>query len=306
MTLTDPDGNQFPADCGFINGGVEIQSLESGCIVHEEFTNPGLYCWTGVIEFLDGTTIPLDQCPFEILALPEPPQVQLTKTCEVIDEIAPGTIKWVIEFTNTGDTDWTTATLDDQQLEALLGNPGFFPLDLPGPLEPGLDASLTISASDLAEGTYTNQATIIVENEFGLSNSATSEEVSCTILPNQIDVDIDIKPGSFPNSINTRSMGLVPVAILGSEDFDVTTIDVTTLMFGTASPAHDLTDLDTYFEHLQDVNEDGWLDLVSHYKQKETGIGCFDTEATLSGNLLATGPGPLIEGTDSVNPKCKP
>ena len=123
--------------------------------------------------------------------------------------------------------------------------------------------------------------------------------------PENIDVDIDIKPGSFPNSINTKSMGLVPVAILGSANFDVTQVDVTTLSFGPAgaAPAHDLTDLDTYFVHLQDVNEDGFLDLVSHYKQKETGIACGDTEATLSGNLLPALGGTPIEGTDSVNPK---
>ncbi len=118
-----------------------------------------------------------------------------------------------------------------------------------------------------------------------------------------VSVDIDIKPGIDPNSINLRSMGVVPVAILGSDTFDVTDVDVTTLMFGTASPAHDLTDSDTYNEHIQDVNDDGFLDLVSHYKQKETGIGCSDIEATLTGELLDGTP---IEGTDSVNPKCKP
>jgi len=120
-----------------------------------------------------------------------------------------------------------------------------------------------------------------------------------------IQVDIDIKPGSFPNSINTKSMGVVPVAILGSANFDVTTIDVTTLTFGpnSASPSHDLTDLDTYFDHLQDVNDDGFLDLVSHYKQKETGIACGDPDATLSGNLLPAFGAIPIEGTDSVNPK---
>jgi len=118
-----------------------------------------------------------------------------------------------------------------------------------------------------------------------------------------IDVDIDIKPGSDPNSINTRSMGVVPVAILGSDTFDVTDVDVTTLMFGGASPVHDLSDSDTYDEHIQDVNDDGFDDLVSHYKQKETGVACGDTEATLTGELLDGTP---IEGTDSVNPKCKP
>jgi len=47
-----------------------------------------------------------------------------------------------------------------------------------------------------------------------------------------IEVEIDIKPGSDPNSINTNSMGLVAVAILSSVSFDATQVDVTTLAFG--------------------------------------------------------------------------
>jgi len=120
-------------------------------------------------------------------------------------------------------------------------------------------------------------------------------------FPNgEVDIDIDIKPNSDPNSINTKSMGVVPVAILGSDTLDVTDVVVSTLMFGNASPAHDLSDPDTYNEHIQDVNGDGFLDLVSHYKQKDIGIACGDTEATLTADLLD---GTTIEGTDSVNPK---
>jgi hypothetical protein len=115
-----------------------------------------------------------------------------------------------------------------------------------------------------------------------------------------IEVDIDIKPGSYPNSINVKSNGVVPVAILGSDVFDVTSVDVTTLAFGPAgaSPVHDLTNADTYFYHLQDVNGDGWLDLVAHFRQKEAGLMKGDTEATLTG---ATWGGIPFEGTDSVN-----
>jgi len=123
--------------------------------------------------------------------------------------------------------------------------------------------------------------------------------------PDVIDFDIDIKPGSDPNSINTKSMGVVPVAILGSASFDVLDVDVTTLAFGPASaaPVHDLTNPDTFDDHLQDVNGDGFDDLVSHYKQKETGIVCGDTEAPL---IVSTTGGEFILGTDSVNPKgCK-
>jgi len=42
-------------------------------------------------------------------------------------------------------------------------------------------------------------------------------------------VDIDIKPGSYPNAINLGSHGLIPVAILSSEDFDAKTVDPDTV-----------------------------------------------------------------------------
>jgi hypothetical protein len=40
-----------------------------------------------------------------------------------------------------------------------------------------------------------------------------------------LDVTIDIKPGSYPNSINLGSAGVVPVAIFSNESFDATTIN---------------------------------------------------------------------------------
>jgi hypothetical protein len=45
------------------------------------------------------------------------------------------------------------------------------------------------------------------------------------------EVEIDIKPGSYPNCFNINGHGVIPVAILGSADFDVAQIDVTTLDF---------------------------------------------------------------------------
>ncbi|MBA7686010.1 hypothetical protein ES703_94441 [subsurface metagenome] len=114
------------------------------------------------------------------------------------------------------------------------------------------------------------------------------------------EVAIDIKPGSYPNSINLKKeKGVIPVAILGSATFDVTTVDVTTLSFGPggANPAHDLTDPDVYADHLQDVNEDGYIDLVSHYVSSESGIVSDDTSACLSGEY---GGGLPFTGCDSV------
>jgi len=44
-----------------------------------------------------------------------------------------------------------------------------------------------------------------------------------------ITVSIDIKPGSWPNPINKGSKGVISVAICGTEDFDVMTIDPSTV-----------------------------------------------------------------------------
>ena len=39
----------------------------------------------------------------------------------------------------------------------------------------------------------------------------------------------DIKPGSDTNPINPMGRGVIPVALLGSDTFDVADVDVTTL-----------------------------------------------------------------------------
>jgi hypothetical protein len=47
----------------------------------------------------------------------------------------------------------------------------------------------------------------------------------------EISVDIDIKPGSSPNAININGNGVIPVAVLGSAEFDASQVDVSTLTF---------------------------------------------------------------------------
>jgi concanavalin A-like lectin/glucanase superfamily protein len=106
-------------------------------------------------------------------------------------------------------------------------------------------------------------------------------------------VAIDIKPSSFPNSINPRSEGVIPVAILTTNTFDAITVDPTTVLFGAtgneAAPVRSA---------LEDVDLDGDTDMILHFNTQDTGIVCGDTSASLAGETFG---GQAIKASDSIN-----
>jgi hypothetical protein len=114
-----------------------------------------------------------------------------------------------------------------------------------------------------------------------------------------IPVEIDIRPGSDINPVNPFSRGVIPVAILGSEAFDVADVDVTTLALGPegAPLAH------RNGPHVKDANHDGVEDLLAHFRTEETGVAFGDTEACVTGETLDGTP---LEGCDFINtqPNC--
>ena len=104
-----------------------------------------------------------------------------------------------------------------------------------------------------------------------------------------------------PEVLDRTHLAPVDLAHLrfGSQTFDVTSIDVTTLAFGpgVAPPAHDLTDSFAYHRHLQDVNLDGLEDLITHFRVQDTGIVYGKQSATLTGETFD---GRVIDASDSI------
>jgi hypothetical protein len=111
-------------------------------------------------------------------------------------------------------------------------------------------------------------------------------------LPAKITVEIDIKPGSFPNTINPTSEDVIPVAVLTTNTFAATTLDPTTVRFGRtgteAAPVHSA---------LEDVDGDGDTDMILHFNTHETAIQCGDTLASLAGKTFD---GQMIQGSNSI------
>lgn len=71
---------------------------------------------------------------------------------------------------------------------------------------------------------------------------------------------IDIKPGSYPNSINPNSRGNIPVAVLTNGSFYANAVNPDTIVFLDATPVKWI---------MEDVDNDGDMDLILHFKTQE-------------------------------------
>lgn len=123
----------------------------------------------------------------------------------------------------------------------------------------------------------------------------------------------DIKPGSCPNPVNTKSGGVLPAAIVGGADFDVSQIDPATVRLeGVVALRWDYEDVATPYELLSqepdayacsEAGPDGYMDLTLKFDSKAL-VGALgpvsDREVRIlqfTGNLLDGTP---ITGEDVV------
>lgn len=121
---------------------------------------------------------------------------------------------------------------------------------------------------------------------------------------------IDIKPGACPNPVNVKSKGVLPVAVPGTEDFDVTAIDPASIRLeGIAPLRSSVEDVSTPYANSQGEcdcsieGEDGVVDLTLKFDTQtivSTMGEITDGEVrvlTLTGNLFD---GTEIEGKGCI------
>jgi hypothetical protein len=114
-------------------------------------------------------------------------------------------------------------------------------------------------------------------------------------LPEVPEVQIDVRPDSDENPIQLSSRGVVPVVLYGEVDFAVEDVEVATLMFGpdAAAVAH------RNGPHFDDVDGDGLLDMVLHYRVADIGLTTDDVVVCLNGEHVDGTP---FEACDDVMP----
>jgi hypothetical protein len=133
------------------------------------------------------------------------------------------------------------------------------------------------------------------------------------IVPKPATVAVDIKPGSCPNPVNVKSSGVLPIAILGTDDCDITTIDPTSVRLAGVEPLRSgYEDVATPVSDTNDCNcitdgPDGLLDLTLKFKTQRIVEAIGDVNdgdvrvLTLTGVLFDPGPFQTsIEGADCI------
>ena len=118
---------------------------------------------------------------------------------------------------------------------------------------------------------------------------------------------LDVKPGSCVNPLNTKSQGVTPVAILGTEDFDVSEIDISTIVLEGVSPIrHSLEDVNQPGDPgdcpCSEDGPDGFMDLTLKFTTQEI-VAALGT-VTDREVLAVTVTGQLNDGTSFESSDC--
>ena len=141
--------------------------------------------------------------------------------------------------------------------------------------------------------TLDSSGTKIIDGSWSAPGIVPSNDWSAIL---QIPVVIDIMPGSDTNSINIGSAGVIPVAILGSADFDVADIVPASVSLAGASVKL-VGKSDKYLCHQEDVNLDGLTDLTCQIYTAEFFVEEGETTAILEAETLD---GTKLRGEDVI------
>jgi len=158
----------------------------------------------------------------------------------------------------------------DPSMHTVTWNIGTIPAGQPGPF---IELVVRVNQNATPGTTIYNYCTIESDQTppttvEGKDPDDTTGQPGTPINP-RVPVEVDIKPTSCPNPFNVGSKGVLPVAILGTEDFDVMMVDPSSVLLEGVSPIRwSYEDVATPVDPRQDPCEcttlgaDGYMDMT--------------------------------------------
>ncbi len=143
---------------------------------------------------------------------------------------------------------------------------------------------------------------VMAQQDIFNSEAVVINDISVLIVPEPTTLLVDIKPGSDTSPVNLKSKGVLPVAILGTDEFDVNNVNIDSLLFGDALLIDfGGTAVSPLRSGLEDVSGDGLLDLILKFSTRDLvefgALGWDTVEGLLTGELFDGTP---FAGMDSI------
>ena len=183
-----------------------------------------------------------------------------------------------------GEGFWATAGTDDTDCAVYWGDWWSWPSEV---CYDEFDATrmsfalLGAGDNDCNENDVPDECDIAAGTSTDCNGDGTLDECQAELVPCG---GLDLKPGSCPNSYNRNSHGVLPTALVGTEDFDVSLVDIASLRIwrvdgvggelapheGPPGPHTVVDDVATPFEGQEcdchDLTGDGVDDLLMHFE----------------------------------------
>jgi hypothetical protein len=307
IVLMDSQLGSIPCPKTVLDIGESMTCVANGTVMEGQYMNIGNV--TGVANAVGNTPEPepvsaIDPSHYFGITLSNAIDIEKATNGEDADS-PPGPtlvegdpVTWTYKVTNRSNALISNITVMDSQI----GN-------IPCPqdeLEPA-EMMTCVANGTVMEGQYEN---IGMVNGLALTNTLTSDtDPSHYFGESRMEtVSFDIKPGSCPNPINGKSKGVLPVAVLGTDEFDVTVINTASLRLGTgmsndvAYPIrHSYEDVGAPFIgnvvnclSCGEDGPDGYLDLTLKFRTQEV----FSIIGNTSGDITLVIHGALTDGTE--------
>ncbi len=233
-----------------------------------------------------------------------------TNAVNIMDVYNPATNTWATKASMPTARYGLTAGVIEGKLYAVGGHDGTSVVNTVEVYDPSTDTWTTDTPMPTARSTASaviDGKLYVVGGHDGTSVVDTLEVFSQAVT--EIIIALDIKPQSCPNPLNVKSKGVLPVAILGTEDFDVTEIDLASIRLAGVAPIRSsIEDVSTPLLEKQDEcdciteGEDGIDDLTLKFDTQEivSALG----ELADGDELVLTLTGELSDGTPIEGEDC--